>query len=409
MNADLMLSVEAVSKRYHLERRRFMSESFVGSVLAPLRRLRGPALVREEMWALRDVSFEVRRGEVLALVGRNGAGKSTLLKLLSRITEPTSGRIRLRGRLTSLLEVGAGFHPELTGRENVFLNGAILGMKTAEIQQRFDEIVAFSGVERFLDMPVKRYSSGMYARLAFSIAAHLEHELMIVDEVLSVGDAAFREQCLARIEKAAHDGRTILFVSHDLGQVRRLARRAILLESGQLAAEGTPEAVLADYLERMARAAPQRRVGSGRLEEVALESSDGRALSAVASGSACVWRVSLGAIPPEATLELELETSWGTRLATVAVKPTGPTMRLAIAALPLAPGNYRVGVVLRVDGRELERLPGGLDLLVLPPASEAPTVFGDGPIALAAQWSVIQNGRNETLDSVQVAPRLTGP
>ena len=204
---------------------------------------------REEFWALKDVSFEVKQGEVVGIIGRNGAGKSTLLKILSRITEPTSGRVRIKGRVASLLEVGTGFHPELTGRENIFLNGAILGMAKAEIRRKFDEIVAFSEIEKFLDTPVKRYSSGMYVRLAFAVAAHLEPEILIVDEVLAVGDAQFQKKCLGKIQSvAAREGRTVLFVSHNMAAVRGLCHRSLLLENGRLIHDGSTDMVMAKYL-----------------------------------------------------------------------------------------------------------------------------------------------------------------
>ena len=205
--------------------------------------------------ALKDVSFEVQQGEVLGIIGRNGAGKSTLLKILSRITEPTHGKVRLRGRVASLLEVGTGFHGELTGRENIFLNGAILGMSRTEIRAKFDEIVDFSGVEKFLDTPVKRYSSGMYVRLAFAVAAHLEPEILIVDEVLAVGDQQFQDKCLGRMRHVAGSGRTVLFVSHNLKSVEQLCNRAIRLEAGRLVNFGTASAVVADYI-RAGAAAP---------------------------------------------------------------------------------------------------------------------------------------------------------
>jgi lipopolysaccharide transport system ATP-binding protein len=201
-----------------------------------------------ELWALRDVSFEVQPGEVLGIIGRNGAGKSTLLKILSRITEPTSGRAIIRGRVASLLEVGTGFHPELSGRENIFLNGAILGMKKAEIARKFDEIVAFSEVERFIDTPVKRYSSGMYVRLAFAVAAHLDPEILIVDEVLAVGDAGFQKKCIGKIGEVAHGGRTVLFVSHSMTVVCSLCTRAILLEAGCNVKDGDAREVAAAYV-----------------------------------------------------------------------------------------------------------------------------------------------------------------
>jgi lipopolysaccharide transport system ATP-binding protein len=213
---------------------------------------RGRALVAgdtiEEFWALKDVSFEVKRGEVLGIIGRNGAGKSTLLKVLSRITEPTEGRVTIEGRVASLLEVGTGFHPELTGRENIYLNGAILGMTRAEIKGKFDEIVAFAEVERFLDTPVKRYSSGMYVRLAFGVAAHLEPEILIVDEVLSVGDAEFQKKCLGKMQDVAGDGRTVLFVSHNIHAVQALCDISVMLEDGRLAASGLTDSIVTHYL-----------------------------------------------------------------------------------------------------------------------------------------------------------------
>lgn len=202
---------------------------------------------RQEFWALRDVSFSIKQGEVVGIIGRNGAGKSTLLKVLSRITEPTRGKIRLKGRVASLLEVGTGFHPELSGRENIFLNGAILGMARDEIQRKFDEIVAFAEVERFLDTPVKRYSSGMYVRLAFAVAAHLEPEILVVDEVLAVGDAAFQKKCLGKMGDVSKSGRTVLFVSHNMGAVATLCSRGIVLKGGQVELDGTTEEAIRAY------------------------------------------------------------------------------------------------------------------------------------------------------------------
>ena len=201
----------------------------------------------EEFWALKDVSFEVKRGEVVGIIGRNGAGKSTLLKILSRITEPSEGRVTWRGRVASLLEVGRGFHPELTGRENIFLNGAILGMTKAEIKKKFDEIVAFAEVERFLDTPVKRYSSGMYVRLAFAVAAHLEPEILVVDEVLAVGDAEFQKKCLGKMKDVATGGRTVLFVSHNMGVVQSLCSQGILLDQGKMTKRGEIRQVITSY------------------------------------------------------------------------------------------------------------------------------------------------------------------
>ena len=217
---------------------------------------RGRAIVRgeatEEFWALKDVSFEVKRGEVLGIIGRNGAGKSTLLKILSRITEPSEGRVTIAGRVASLLEVGTGFHPELTGRENIYLNGAILGMSRAEIRRKFDQIVAFAEVERFLDTPVKRYSSGMYVRLAFAVAAHLDPEILIVDEVLAVGDAEFQKKCLGKMSEVAGGGRTVLFVSHNMAAVEALCPRSIHLAT-TVVQDGETDRVVASYLDHRLR------------------------------------------------------------------------------------------------------------------------------------------------------------
>lgn len=263
---DTVIRVENLSKKYiihHVGAKsgdglRHLLQDAVAAPFRALRKLgKGRKLVEptadlrssasEEFWALKDVSFEVKRGEVLGIIGRNGAGKSTLLKVLSRITEPTSGRIGIKGRVASLLEVGTGFHPELTGRENIFLNGAILGMTRAEIKKKFDEIVAFADVGKFLDTPVKRYSSGMYVRLAFAVAAHLEPEILIVDEVLAVGDAEFQKKCLGKMKDVAGHGRTVLFVSHNMAAVRTLCATAIHLDSGTVCFHGEANAAVDRY------------------------------------------------------------------------------------------------------------------------------------------------------------------
>ena len=222
------------------------------ALVAPFRKLRrlgGSDDRAEKIWALKDISFEVQPGEVVGIIGRNGAGKSTLLKVLSRITEPTEGRVVTRGRVASLLEVGTGFHPELTGRENIFLNGAILGMKRAEIQSKFDDIAAFAEIDKFLDTPVKRYSSGMYVRLAFAVAAHLEPEILVVDEVLAVGDAQFQKKCLGKMSEVAGQGRTVLFVSHNMTAIRRLCERAVLLDQGVVVNIGQVDEVVSTYMD----------------------------------------------------------------------------------------------------------------------------------------------------------------
>jgi lipopolysaccharide transport system ATP-binding protein len=254
------IEAQELSKRYRLGEFQAAYGTLRESLVHAGRRLTGRESRREvqELWALRDVSFDVQEGEVLGVIGRNGAGKSTLLKVLTRITTPTTGRVEIRGRVGSLLEVGTGFHPELTGRENIYLNGAILGMKRREIQRKLPEIVEFSGVEAFIDTPVKRYSSGMYVRLAFSVAAHLEPEILLVDEVLAVGDAEFQARCLGRMEDFGATGRTVLFVSHNMQAMAQLCDRAILLEGGRVVQDGPSAEVVAHYLQTTAGAGSSR-------------------------------------------------------------------------------------------------------------------------------------------------------
>lgn len=267
--SDIVIRVEKLSKRYRIGQStngyKTLRDTLAGLVTTPFRRkISGPSRIQksisnststsalasscsDEIWALKDVSFEVKRGEVVGIIGRNGAGKSTLLKILSRITEPTEGYVQIYGRVGSLLEVGTGFHPELTGRENIYLNGAILGMKKAEIERKFDEIVAFAEIEKFIDTPVKHYSSGMYVRLAFAVAAHLETGVLLVDEVLAVGDTIFQKKCLGRIGDIAKSGRTVLFVSHQMNQIRRLCDKSIWLDLGRIQRTGITCQVVGVY------------------------------------------------------------------------------------------------------------------------------------------------------------------
>ncbi|MDY6786069.1 MAG: ABC transporter ATP-binding protein [Cyanobacteriota bacterium] len=253
--SDAAIRVENLGKKYTIgyqrEHYRALRDVLADSIKSAGRRLTGRKVVNpntEEFWALQDISFEVERGDRVGIIGRNGAGKSTLLKILSRITEPTRGRVSLKGRVASLLEVGTGFHPELTGRENIYLNGAILGMSKAEIRHKFDEIVAFAEVEKFLDTPVKRYSSGMYVRLAFAVAAHLEPEILVVDEVLAVGDATFQKKCLGKMKDVGQEGRTVLFVSHNMAAVSQLCSQVLILERGQLIKRGSAQSTIESYL-----------------------------------------------------------------------------------------------------------------------------------------------------------------
>jgi len=295
---DAVIRVEGIGKRYHIgERARqgALLRDVIANAFRPNGKNGGKRSSREMIWAVRDVSFEVKQGEVVGLIGRNGAGKSTLLKLLARITRPTVGHAELHGRIASLLEVGTGFHPELTGRENIFLSGAILGMSKAEIVRKFDEIVAFSEVERFIDTPLKHYSSGMGMRLAFAVAAHLEPEILLVDEVLSVGDASFQKKCLGKIEEVSRGGRTILFVSHNMGAVNTLCARCILLDKGQIVIDGATPKVAATYhaqsMETVGRGSDlraARRIGTGKaiFSSMTIQpmDPDGTPLEAVYSG-----------------------------------------------------------------------------------------------------------------------------
>jgi lipopolysaccharide transport system ATP-binding protein len=247
--SDTAIRIEGLGKQYRIggkkERYKTLRDTLTDALVSPFRRAAKPD---ETIWALKDVSCEIKHGELVGVIGSNGAGKSTLLKILSRITEPTEGYAEIHGRVGSLLEVGTGFHAELTGRENIYLNGAILGMKKAEIDAKFDEIVAFSEVEKFIDTPVKHYSSGMYLRLAFAVAAHLEPEILLVDEVLAVGDAAFQKKCLGKMGDVASQGRTVLFVSHNMAAVQQLTRTSLLLHKGRLISEGLSEEVMQHYL-----------------------------------------------------------------------------------------------------------------------------------------------------------------
>lgn len=281
-----IIKVENLSKLYrigaHQAPYQTLRESLVGAVRAPLNWIqRNGQSDMNTIWALQDICFEAVPGEVLGIIGRNGAGKSTLLKIISRITEPTSGRVDLYGRAGSLLEVGTGFHPELSGRENIYLNGAILGMKRSEIDRKFDEIVAFAEVETFIDTPVKHYSSGMYTRLAFSVAAHLEPEILIIDEVLAVGDAGFQNKCMRRMKEAGNEGRTILFVSHNMGAVQGLCQRVIWLDRGRILADDISKKVVASYLNSAMDGFDQlnsdtgRKSGDLRIEKVVLKNNQG--------------------------------------------------------------------------------------------------------------------------------------
>jgi lipopolysaccharide transport system ATP-binding protein len=380
------IEVHNLSKFYQLGERAQMYGSLRETLV---RKLRGPGRRRgiksssapESFWALRDVNFTVHQGDIVGLVGSNGAGKSTLLKIISRITDPTGGQVHVRGRMGSLLEVGTGFHPELAGRENIYLNGAILGMRKAEIDARFDEIVSFAGIGQFLDTPVKRYSSGMYVRLAFSIAAHLDPEILIVDEVLAVGDGAFQKKCLGKMAEACARSRTVLFVSHNLAAVESLCNRVIVLQGGRVAYDGNVKDGIQYYLQSV-----EGSDGTARSHVVDLSSASGRPPKyhpqltrlelLTGDGNQCLGDLPAGA-PLKAVIHFHLdtpctgfdasvafETTAGQRICTAhsAYEPdrkheqrVGEQKFICdIPSLPLVPGEYKVHVGLDMGGQEVD-------------------------------------------------------
>jgi homopolymeric O-antigen transport system ATP-binding protein len=388
---DVAIRVETLGKRYRIGRvrgYRSLREEIVEAARAPFRRQAGRA---EDgvFWALRDVSFDIGTGEVTGIVGGNGAGKSTLLKILSRIVTPTEGRVELRGRVGSLLEVGTGFHPELTGRENVYMNGAILGMRKAEIDRRFEEIVAFAEIGQFLDTPVKRYSSGMQVRLAFAVAAHLDPEVLIVDEVLAVGDAQFQKKCLGKMQEASRTGgRTVLFVSHNMNAVQRLCTRCLLLERGQVKLAGPTNAVVGAYLSRAGAAlspaawidlAHAQRSGGGTARFVGAQY---RSDAAEAGGQPypngpLELHLVLDATVPTtvASLAATLYDQHGTKLVnadtitlgrTLTLRPGMNRLVLRIAELHLNPGVYTLGLWLAGPmERVIDHIPAAFEIEVM--------------------------------------------
>jgi lipopolysaccharide transport system ATP-binding protein len=368
-----VISVRGLSKRYRLgpkqPRYKTIRETIVNAVETPVRAIRSrlggaPRTGEEDIWALRDVSFDVGPGEVLGIIGRNGAGKSTLLKILSRITEPSAGQAEIWGRVGSLLEVGTGFHPELTGRENIFLNGAILGMTKVEIQAKFDEIVSFAEVEKFIDTAVKHYSSGMHLRLAFAVAAHLEPEILLMDEVLAVGDAAFQKKCLGKMEQVAQAGRTVLFVSHNLAAVGDLCTRAIWIHDGQVAEDGDVDEVTRTYLKALTEGAVTH--SNGRfgftVHNVCLRNADGEPALQFAPGDDLTVEVWYEAAQQLTRPILSLQIQ-GTRgpcfVANMLLDGQQPDrlhglgcIRCTFRAIPLLPQMYSVRLTVRTDGRE---------------------------------------------------------
>ncbi len=381
-----------------------------------LNRIRGRKKVpREEFWALRDVDVQVSPGEVVGLVGRNGAGKSTLLKILSRITPPTEGRVELRGRVGTLLEVGTGFHPELSGRENIYLSGTILGMRRREVAQRFDEIVAFSGVEQFLDTPVKRYSSGMYVRLAFAVAAHLDTDVLLVDEVLAVGDAEFQRKCFGKMDDAARDGRTVVFVSHQLSAVTRLCSRCYWIDGGRVAFEGPTTDAVAAYLHEagsrqdggialIGSDMPRMTTGAVTLRRVALLDDADRVVDRVTLGQpfSLLLTFDVAEEVTDGVVEVGLTTADGVRVVTVQTfDGDGELVGLAPGThevrarldVTLLPGEFTVDVGLhKIDGLTLDFVERTLTFTALNVAAEGedrwPWNTVRGAVRAPAQWTI---------------------
>jgi lipopolysaccharide transport system ATP-binding protein len=365
---DPIIRVENLGKKYLLDHQQQERYTALRDVLSD----RAKALFRptqnsklkthhskEEFWALKDVSFEINQGDRVGIIGRNGAGKSTLLKILSRITEPTTGRIRIKGRVASLLEVGTGFHPELTGRENIFLNGAILGMSREEIKRKFDEIVAFAEVEKFLDTPVKRYSSGMYVRLAFAVAAHLEPEVLVVDEVLAVGDAQFQKKCLGKMKDVGKEGRTVLFVSHNMSAIQVLCSRAIHLDKGEVVSAGHVEGQIKSYLENFREQVDLTAKNSVKLSQNLLLEKLEVSPPLVPSGASLKILVELSAIQPISISDLAIlvYSSLGLRVAVIDLRKSNAIYRIErlntetfivnIKSFCLVEGNYNIGLYLQ--------------------------------------------------------------
>lgn len=395
---DIAIRVENLSKRYRIGLKEEMSDTLFGTLktwlklpISNFRQLRRLSHFNENghdpqdvIWALKDVSFEVKRGEVIGIIGRNGAGKSTLLKILSRITEPTHGQVVIAGRVSSLLEVGTGFHPELTGRENIYLNGTVLGMSKAEVDRKFDEIVDFSGVEKFIDTPVKRYSSGMTVRLAFSVAAHLEPEVLLVDEVLAVGDAEFQKKCLGKMDDVAKGGRTVLFVSHQMAAIESLCQWGIVLRDGRKVFAGTQTEAITQYLANLSNQKislqnrPDRQ-GSGEVRVVAIElrDIDGTVIDMATSGQALDVYLYFEATPnfdndrviasilvrTQLDVPVFLQHNRLTRNSFGALPRKGVFV-CRLHKLPLPASAYHVDYSLIVDGQYLDALDSAITLNV---------------------------------------------
>ena len=415
VSAPPVIATEGLSKRYvlgQLESFPTLRDAIARGLDAPLRAVRRrarrePITPPAELWALRDVDVAIPEGDVVGFIGRNGAGKSTLLKIIARITAPTSGHVDIVGRVGALLEVGTGFHPELTGRENVFLNGAILGMTHAETRRKLDAIVEFSGVEAFLDTPVKRYSSGMQVRLAFSVAAHLEPEILIVDEVLAVGDVEFQRKCLGKMGDFARDGRTVLFVSHNMAVVQALCKRAVLLQRGQIVADGAVRDVVGTYLQSLEDTVAidldertdrhPRGYNMVRLQNLRIVGNEGESL---ATGRPARVEFGLNRVIPRLSCRFVFHDSLGLAVASFDSDVRsrqddlddirGPNLVCEIDELPLVPGRYRIDVMVSGDGHIQDGLDAAAFFNVEAGTLAGRSVSGDdaeGPVAIPHRWS----------------------
>ena len=432
--SDVVVSAENLSKRYLIGHRIAHRESYTAlrEIISREARnftrkavdlVRGRQIVQgdevEELWALKDVSFEVKQGEVIGIIGRNGAGKSTLLKVLSRITEPTQGRVRVRGRVGSLLEVGTGFHPELTGRENIFLNGAILGMRRREIVRKFDEIVAFADVEKFIDTPVKRYSTGMYVRLAFAVAAHLDPEILVVDEVLSVGDAEFQKKCLGKLKTIGSSGRTVLYVSHNLASIEALCTRCVLLASGKVRGIGPANAMVNRYLEESGVKNAENAVivpigaksKSSYVESIEILDYEGRPKTDVRTWDDLCLRVNFvsNAELRNGSVEIRLSSLQGVPLFVLSTQPDQDfpvsfrkgrnSIDCLIRRLPLAAGEFHIGAGLAIPNVEWLDARFDAGILTVHPkdvygAGLAPTT-GRALLAIHYEWKQVGLSRKK--------------
>jgi len=430
--SDVAIRVENLGKRYRIGQRepyRALRDVVTDAMYTPFRRLasfsqwssmdgydRRPK-TDEWIWALKDVSFDVKRGEVVGIIGRNGAGKSTMLKILSRITKPTEGYAEIHGRVCSLLEVGTGFHRELSGRENIYLNGAILGMTRREIDMKFDEIVDFSGVEKFIDTPVKRYSSGMYVRLAFAVAAHVEPEILIVDEVLAVGDAAFQKKCLGKMQKVAGEGRTVLFVSHSMPAISALCPNSVLLKKGSIACSGQTSGVIKAYLKEMelplAQSVAERKDregnGTARITDMWIEDSEGQRSSIVGCGDKVSINLSYRANQACGSLRFVVSIyndldqrvlRFDSDITPVILDrwPVAGVVSCALSSpLPLCPGRYTANVSVSVLSTRADYVESALCFDVM-----EGDIFGTGRLPHQGEWPMFLTPHRWNLKELRV-------